>query len=153
MSQTEQPRTAPAGSSSLGFGALFTRHLISAHYAGGSWSPASLLDFDDLALSPAAMVMHYGQAIFEGLKAFRADDRTVLIFRTADCAARFDRSATRMGMPPLPTGVFVDAVTTLVTQDAAEVPSAPGSSLYLRPVMFADEPSLAVRPSTEYRFL
>lgn len=155
MSQIEQTRQSKPtkGESSLGFGSLFTDHLISAHYADGEWSAATLHDFDELAMSPAAMVMHYGQAIFEGLKAFRADDHTVLIFRTADCAARFDRSATRMGMPPLPAGLFTEVVTRLVDTDAAQVPSMPGSSLYLRPVMFADEPSLAVRSSTEFRLL
>jgi branched-chain amino acid aminotransferase len=140
-------------SNSLGFGALFTQHVISAHYRSGSWSEHRRVDFGDLQLSPAAMVMHYGQAIFEGLKAFRAADGSVLIFRAADCADRFNRSATRMGMPPLPDGMFVDALRELVTVDAADVPSAPGCSLYLRPVMFADEASLAVRPSTEFTFL
>lgn len=141
-------------STSLGFGARFSRHLVSAHYAGGTWSPPELADFDDFRISPAAMVMHYGQAIFEGLKAFRSRvDVSVLIFRAADCAARFDRSARRMGMPALPDGWFTEAVRTLVTADAAEVPSARGSSLYLRPVMYADEPSLAVRSATEFRFL
>jgi branched-chain amino acid aminotransferase len=104
-------------------------------------------------MSPAAMVMHYGQAIFEGLKAFHADDGAVLIFRAADCACRFDRSAVRMGMPTLPPGMFVKAVETLVRTDVAQVPAEPGTSLYIRPVMFADEPSLAVRPATEFSFL
>ncbi|SDS76921.1 branched-chain amino acid aminotransferase [Microlunatus soli] len=149
MSQTEQ---APS-TNRLGFGSQFSTHLISARYADGAWSAAALQDFADLTMSPAMMAVHYGQAIFEGLKAFRADEQTVLIFRAADCARRFDRSATRMGMPPLPAGMFVDAVTRLVGADAAEVPSDEGSSLYLRPVMFADETSLAVRSSTEFRFL
>jgi len=138
----------------LGFGALFSKHLITARYVAGAWSDFELRDFEELRLSPAAMVMHYGQAIFEGLKAFRstvADE--VLIFRAADCARRFRRSAVRMGMPPLPEDTFLAAVRTLVEADVAEVPSAPGSALYIRPVMFADEPSLAVRPSTEYSFL
>lgn len=151
MSQTDS--TTPVATPTLGFGAHFTDHLITAHYADGAWSEAELLDFADLTMSPAAMVMHYGQAIFEGLKAFRVDDRTVLIFRAADCAARFDRSATRMGMPPLPPQLFVDAVVRLVEADAVQVPATPGSSLYLRPVMFADEASLAVRSATEFRFL
>jgi branched-chain amino acid aminotransferase len=157
MSQTDQSRATPDPSAvhrvSRGFGASFTPHLISAHYRNGSWSEARLVRFDELAMSPAGMVMHYGQAIFEGLKAFRADQHTVLIFRTADCATRFDRSASRMGMPPLPNGMFVDAVTELVSADATDVPPEAGSSLYIRPVMFADEPSLAVRPSTQYQFL
>ena len=147
---TEQ---TPAGTG-LGFGALFTKHVISARYVAGAWSAFELRDFEELRFSPAAMVMHYGQAIFEGLKAFRstvADE--VLIFRAADCARRFDRSATRMAMPPLPAGMFVDAVRTLVGADVSEVPSAPGSALYIRPVMVADEPSLAVRPSMEFSFL
>jgi len=147
---TEQTQAATG----LGFGALFSKHVVSARYVAGAWSDFELRDFEDLRFSPAAMVMHYGQAIFEGLKAFRATvGDEVLVFRTADCARRFDRSATRMAMPALPPGMFVDAVRTLVEADVAEVPSAPGSSLYIRPVMFADEPSLAVRPSTEFSFL
>jgi branched-chain amino acid aminotransferase len=144
--------TKPVRSGSLGFGALFTSHVISARYTDGYWSDPQLRTFDDLSLSPAAMVMHYGQAIFEGLKAFAAEDE-VLIFRAADCARRFDRSAVRMGMPTLPPGLFVKAVEALVRTDVAEVPTGLGTSLYIRPVMFADEPSLAVRPATEFSFL
>ncbi|GAB3917041.1 branched-chain-amino-acid aminotransferase [Microlunatus endophyticus] len=153
MTERTQTRQTQAGTG-LGFGALFSKHVISARYVAGAWSGLEVRDFEDLRFSPAAMVMHYGQAIFEGLKAFRATDSDeVLIFRAADCARRFDRSAARMAMPPLPAGMFLDAVRTLVGVDVAEVPSVPGSSLYIRPVMFADEPSLAVRPSTEFSFL
>ncbi len=137
---------------SLGFGARFTRHLAAARYADGRWSRCELAEFSDFLMSPSAMALHYGQAIFEGLKAFRTDNGSVLIFRTADCAARFDRSATRMGMPPLPDEMFIDAVRRLVTVDAGEVPSEPGTALYVRPVIFADEASLAVRPSTQFSF-
>ncbi len=148
MTETEQVR-----SGSLGFGARFTRHVISARYTDGRWSQPQLGEFTELRMSPAAMVMHYGQAIFEGLKAFTADDGSVLVFRTADCATRFDRSAIRMGMPTLPPGAFVGSVQALLRADVAEVPAEPGTSLYIRPVMFADEPSLAVRPATEFSFL
>jgi branched-chain amino acid aminotransferase len=144
------PASEPAR---LGFGARFTRHLAAARYADGGWSRCELAEFADFAMSPAAMALHYGQAIFEGLKAFRTDDGSVLVFRVDDCAARFDRSATRMGMPPLPEGMFTDAVRRLVTLDAGEVPSGSGAALYVRPVMFADEASLAVRPSTQFSFL
>lgn len=144
---------ADSESPALGFGARFTHHLAAARYTDGRWNRCELAEFDDLTISPAAMVMHYGQAIFEGLKAFRTDDDSVVIFRVDDCAARFDRSATRMGMPPLPDGMFADAVRRLVTLDAGEVPSRAGAALYIRPVMFAAEPSLAVRSSTEFAFL
>lgn len=137
----------------LGFGARFTHHVAAARYTDGRWNRCELAEFSDVTLSPAAMVMHYGQAIFEGLKAFRADDGSVVIFRVDDCAARFERSAARMGMPPLPDGMFTDAVRRLVTLDAAEVPTRPGAALYIRPVMFAVEPSLAVRSATEFDFL
>lgn len=137
----------------LGFGAAFTDHLVVARFTEGAWSEASLQPFGSVSLSPAAMVLHYGQAIFEGLKAFRAADGEVLIFRAEDCAARFVRSAVRMGMPPLAPEVFLDSVRRLVQTDVAQVPSDPGSSLYVRPVMFAAEPSLAVRASTQYQFM
>jgi branched-chain amino acid aminotransferase len=150
---TEQTQVSTG--TGLGFGALFSKHVVSAHYTAGGWSSPELRDFEDLRLSPATMVLHYGQAVFEGLKAFRSTAAAdqVLIFRSADCARRMNRSATRMGMPPLPDGMFTDAVRTLVQADVAEVPSAPGSALYVRPVMFADEPTIAVRPSTEYSLL
>ena len=137
----------------LGFGSSFTDHLVVARFADGAWSPTTLQPFDSVSLSPAAMVLHYGQAIFEGLKAFRRVDNSVLIFRAEDCARRFQRSASRMGMPTLPAEVFLDSVRALVENDRDQVPSAPGTSLYVRPVMFAAESSLAVRASTQYQFI
>ncbi|MBA8793571.1 branched-chain amino acid aminotransferase [Friedmanniella endophytica] len=152
--QTARPAAAsPELEGRLGFGAVFTRHVVAARYADGGWSGATLQPFEAISLSPASMVLHYGQAIFEGLKAFRAADGSALIFRAADCARRFRRSAARMGMPELPEDVFVEAVRAVVAEDVDQVPSAPGCSLYVRPVMFAAEPSLAVRASTEYVFL
>lgn len=151
--QDQAVSRTPSGATGLGFGARFTRHLAAARYADGGWNRCELAEFAELTISPAAMAVHYGQAIFEGLKAFRTDDGLVLIFRVQDCAARFDRSAHRMGMPELPPDMFTDAVRRLVTLDAAQVPSEPGTALYIRPVMFAVEPSLAVRSSAEFLFL
>jgi branched-chain amino acid aminotransferase len=126
---------------------------VARHDGDAGWGEVEIVPFGDLTLSPAAMVLHYGQAIFEGLKAFRQPDGSIALFRPADNAARFDRSADRLAMPPLAPGMFLDACTRLVQTDAAEVPSAPGQSLYLRPTMDATEAALGVRPADEYAFV
>ena len=136
-----------------GFGRTFTPHMAVARFAGGRWSDAEVVPFEPLQLSPAAMVLHYGQAIFEGLKAYRQPDGSVALFRPDLNGARFDRSAERLAMPPLPEGVFVDACRQLVGVDESCVPGAPGQSLYLRPMMIATETGLGVRAADEYLFL
>jgi branched-chain amino acid aminotransferase len=135
-----------------GFGRHLTDHLVTATYTGGAWSTIELGPMRDLVLSPAAMVLHYGQAIFEGLKAYRQPDGSLALFRPDDNAARFDRSAARMAMSPLPPGMFVEACRALVRADADWVPSKPGQSLYLRPILVATEPHLGVRAAEELLF-
>jgi len=135
-----------------GFGRHLTDHLVTARFAGGTWSALEVEPMHDLVLSPAAMVLHYGQAIFEGLKAYRQPDGSLALFRPHDNAARFDRSAARMAMPPLPDGLFVDACRSLVRADADWVPTKPGQSLYLRPILVATEPHLGVRAADELLF-
>jgi branched-chain amino acid aminotransferase len=135
-----------------GFGRFLSDHMVTARFVGGAWEPNELAPRADLALSPAAMVLHYGQAIFEGMKAYRQPDGSVALFRPTDNAARFDRSAIRMAMPPMAEGAFVDACRSLVTADVDWVPTKPGQSLYLRPVMFASEPHLGVRAALELLF-
>jgi branched-chain amino acid aminotransferase len=135
-----------------GFGRFLTDHMVTARFVHGGWEANELAPRTDLALSPAAMVLHYGQAIFEGLKAYRQPDGSVALFRPTDNAARFDRSAMRMAMPPLADGAFVDACRALVAADVDWVPTKPGQSLYLRPVMFATEAHLGVRAAQELLF-
>lgn len=137
----------------LGFGQSFTDHMAVARYnAATGWTDVEVVPFAELAISPAAMVFHYGQAIFEGLKAFRQPDGAVALFRPADNAARFNRSAARLAMPELAVETFTAACAELVLADRRSVPSAPGHSLYLRPIMIATEASLGVRPAAEYLF-
>ncbi|HVM54103.1 MAG TPA: branched-chain amino acid aminotransferase [Acidimicrobiales bacterium] len=135
-----------------GFGRHLTDHLVTARFADGGWSALSLGPLTDLTLSPAAMVLHYGQAIFEGLKAYRQPDGSVALFRPEANGARFNRSAHRMAMPELPVEQFVEACRLLTTADAGWVPSKPGQSLYLRPFTIATEPNLGVRAATELLF-
>ena len=137
----------------LAFGQSFSDHMVVARYReDGGWSAAEVVPFDNLVMSPAAMVFHYGQSIFEGLKAFRQPDGGVALFRPADNARRFQRSAERLAMPSIPADLFVDACLDLVGTVLESVPSAPGESLYLRPMMIATEEGLGVRPATEYLF-
>jgi branched-chain amino acid aminotransferase len=136
-----------------GFGRHLTDHMATATWtADNGWSPVKLEPVHDLALSPAAMVLHYGQAIFEGLKAYRQPDGSVAMFRAADNAARLNRSAERMAMPTLPVEMFLEACHEVVRADVDWVPTREGQSLYLRPFMFATEANLGVRTAAEQLF-
>ena len=138
-----------------GFGQVFTDNMVTIRYTEGrGWHDAVLEPYGPIALDPAAAVLHYGQEIFEGLKAFRTADGSIVSFRPDANAARLNRSAKRMAMPELPEELFLGAIDALVTQDAAWVPGGEGRSLYLRPFMFATQVGLGVnKPSGEYLFM
>ena len=137
-----------------GFGRVHTDHMVSIRYtAGRGWHDATLSAYAPLTLDPSAMVLHYGQAIFEGLKAYAQPDGSVATFRPQENARRINRSARRLAMPEIPEEVFLEAVETLVDVDRAWVPTEPGQSLYLRPFMIATEAQVGMRPADEYLFL
>jgi branched-chain amino acid aminotransferase len=138
----------------LAFGQVFTEHMVSMRWtAERGWHDGQLRPRAAIELDPASLVLHYGQAVFEGLKAYRQADGSVAAFRPLQNARRFQRSAERLAMPPLPEDTFVRALELLVRQDRDWVPTEPEQSLYLRPFMFATEPTLGVRPAREYLFL
>lgn len=152
------PATAEARSAILadpGFGRHFTDHMVSIDYtAADGWTAPQVLPYGSFQIDPAAMVLHYGQAIFEGLKAYRQPDGSINSFRIDANAERFRNSARRMAMPELPDELFIGSVTELLDVDNAWVPEAGGeSSLYLRPFMFSTEAGLGVRPASEYKYL
>ncbi|OIV37626.1 branched chain amino acid aminotransferase [Mangrovactinospora gilvigrisea] len=137
-----------------GFGRYFTDHMVSIEWSRDrGWHDAQLVPYGPMQIDPANMAIHYGQSIFEGLKAYRQPDGSVATFRPYSNARRFRHSATRLAMPELPEELFVAAVEALVRQDAAWVPTEDEQSLYLRPFMFATENGLGVKPADEYRFL
>ena len=137
------------------FGQVFTDHMITIRWAQGrGWHDARLEPYGPLALDPAAQVFHYGQEVFEGLKAFRRADGSIVTFRPYANADRLNRSCMRMAMPLLPRDIFVRALELLVGTDREWVPALPGQSLYLRPFMIATQRTLSFyRRSTEYLFL
>ncbi|MHB8610986.1 MAG: branched-chain amino acid aminotransferase [Candidatus Dormibacteraceae bacterium] len=137
-----------------GFGRVFTEHMVRiAWNRQRGWHDAELLGYAPLQLDPAVNVLHYAQAVFEGLKAFRQERGGVAVFRPDAHAARFRRSARRLALPELPESVFIEAIDRLMTIDDEWVPSAPEQSMYLRPFMFGSEVGLGVRPSSEVTFL
>ncbi|MFC6017505.1 branched-chain amino acid aminotransferase [Plantactinospora solaniradicis] len=137
-----------------GFGRVFTDHMVIVRYAEGKgWYDARVEARAPIPMDPASAVLHYAQEIFEGLKAYRAVDGSVTMFRPDANAARFADSARRMAMPPLPQQVFLDSLRHLIEIDRAWLPTSEEGSLYLRPFMFANEVFLGVRPSNEYLYV
>ena len=137
-----------------GFGRLFTEHMVRIRWTADlGWHDAALVPYAPLVLDPGTSVLHYAQAVFEGLKAFRQADGGVGVFRPDRHAARFRSSARRLALPELPDEVFLQAIDVLLEADHEWVPSAPEHSLYLRPMMFATEVTLAVHPATDVTFL
>ncbi|HVJ14305.1 MAG TPA: branched-chain amino acid aminotransferase [Polyangiaceae bacterium] len=137
----------------LGFGRIFTEHMVTIRYSGGAWGQGVLQPYGPLELDPAASVLHYGQAIFEGFKAYRAAGNRIVTFRPDANAQRFNNSARRLAMPELPPELFVAAADALVSTEREWVPHGHGESLYLRPLMIATEAALGVRPAKDYLFL
>ncbi|HJE50949.1 MAG TPA: branched-chain amino acid aminotransferase [Tessaracoccus flavescens] len=157
VTRTTTPTSDAARKAALadpGFGRYYVDHMAIVDYvAGDAWQDARIIPMSEWALHPAAAVMHYGQEIFEGLKAYRRDDDSIWLFRPERNAARFVHSAQRMGMPELPEETFLNAVSELVKLEKDWVPTSDNEqSLYIRPFMVATEPYLGVREANNYRF-
>lgn len=140
----------PDDASSLGFGSKFTDHMFCIDWREGQWQDARIVPFADVPLSPAALVLHYSQTVFEGLKAFGGPDDSAILFRPDQNAQRMYNSCERMCIPPLPVESFLEAVQTLVDVERAWIPRFPGTALYVRPTCIATEGVLGVRPAKEY---
>lgn len=136
-----------------GFGRHFTDHMVGIRWSlQGGWHRPRVRPYGPITLDPAAAVLHYGQEIFEGMKAYRHDDGSIWTFRPDANAARMQRSARRLALPELPADHFLDSLRQLIAVDADWVPSAPETSLYLRPFMFAEEAFLGVRPAQKVAY-
>ncbi len=152
FTRIQRPKAKPRDDQ-LGFGQVFTDHMFLLDAAGDAgWSDPRIVPYGPLELEPATVVLHYAQSIFEGLKAYRGEDDAVRLFRPDRNIARFNRSATRLCVPPIDPDLFLAALRQLVAVDREWVPRAPGTSLYIRPVAFAKDPDLHVRPSRTYQF-
>jgi branched-chain amino acid aminotransferase len=137
----------------LRFGREFADHMFSMEYRDGAWRNAVIKPFENLSMNPATSVIHYGQSIFEGMKAYKNDAGEVLLFRPEENIKRMNHSAKRMCMPELPEALFKEALVELLKLDKGWVPGSDGGSLYIRPIYFGTDEYIGVRPSETYRFL
>jgi len=153
ITRTQQPKQKPADESSLGFGRVFTDHMFLMDYdREQGWHNARVIPYGAFQMDPAAMVLHYGQAIFEGMKCYRREDGSLQLFRPKDNLARMTRSAQRMGMPALDEETALEGLKELIRLDAEWVPHLAGTSLYIRPTMISMDVGLGVHASHKYLF-
>ncbi len=153
VSLTSQSRIDELDINNIVFGKLYTDHMLIADYVDGAWQTPQIVPHGDISFGPGMASLHYGQAIFEGMKAFKADNGNVMLFRPEDNFNRFNISAERMCMPAVPKEIFIGGLEELMRIDAAWVPRGDDLSLYLRPFMFSTDNYLGVRPSSTYRFM
>lgn len=137
----------------LEFGKWVADHMLVCDYSNGEWQQPQVVPFAHLSLNPATLALHYGQTVFEGLKAFRMKDGRVNIFRIDKHYDRFVKSLERMCMAVPTKEIFIDGIMKLVETDKAWVPKKAGASLYLRPFMYASEARFGIKISDEYRFI
>ncbi len=134
-------------------GKIFTDHMFICDYENGAWQNPRIVPMQTIATHPATMALHYGQAIFEGMKATSNSNGDPLLFRLYKNAARLNTSAVRMGMPELPEEIFAEGLKQLVSLDREWIPKKKGSAMYLRPFMYATEPFIGMRAATSYKFI
>ena len=154
ITKTTSPKVKPQKGEKLGFGHIFTDHMFMMNYTEGKgWHDARIVPYGNISLDPSAMVFHYGQEMFEGLKAYRGEDDTIYLFRPDMNAKRANASNERLCIPEIPEDMFVEAVKAVVDIDRDWVPSDPGTSLYIRPFVIATDEFLGVAPSKTYLFI
>ena len=151
--KTRHSRLANVDFNQLEFGKYVSDHMLLCDYANGEWEVPQLLPFSNLSLSPASLALHYGQTVFEGMKAFRLDDGRINIFRIDRHYERLVKSLERMCMAIVPKEIFVEGLQQLVELDKEWIPTQEGSSLYLRPFMYASEARFGIKISDQYRFI
>ena len=154
VTKTTNPKARPADESKLGFGKVFTDHMFIMNYTEGKgWHDGRIEPYRKLELDPSAMVFHYGQEMFEGLKAYKGEDGKTRLFRPDMNAKRTNDTNKRLCIPELPIELFVEACKAVVKVDEDWIPTAPGTSLYIRPFIIATDEFLGVAPSSTYLFI
>ena len=144
----------PENESALKFGTIFTDHMFVMDYnKEEGWNNPQIIPYGEITIAPSAMVFHYGQEMFEGLKAYKTDDGRILLFRPIKNIERANQSNSRLCIPEIPEDIFLEALKRLVDIDQDWIPTEEGTSLYIRPFVIATDPFLGVRPSDTYKFM
>lgn len=153
VERTRQSRIGEVDFTNLEFGKHISDHMVIASFENGSWEAPKIVPYGDLSLSPAMLSIHYGQSIFEGMKAFKMKNGAINIFRLHRHHQRMNKSLDRMCMPLIPEDMFIQSLHALVEVDQDWIPTTEGSSLYIRPFVFATEARLGVKVADEYKFI
>jgi branched-chain amino acid aminotransferase len=153
INKVERSKLQDLNLENLPFGKFFSDHMLEADFEGGEWKNIEIKPYQPLLLSPSLAALHYGQAIFEGIKAYRDAQGNAYIFRPYDNYKRFNISAERMQMPSVPEDIFMEGMKQLVALDKNWIPQKQDHSLYIRPFMFSSDELIGVRPSDNYKFL
>jgi len=153
VTKVERSKLKDLNLEDLPFGKYFTDHMLEADFEDGEWKNVEIKPYQPLLLEPSLSALHYGQAIFEGMKAYKDNGGNAFIFRPYENLRRFNISAVRMNMPEIPEETFIEGLRQLVELDKNWIPSKEDYSLYIRPMMFATDTALGVRPSETYKFI
>jgi len=153
IEKIKKSKLPQADFSNLVFGRMFSDHMLVADYIDGQWQTPKIMPYQALPYEPSAKVFHYGQAIFEGMKAYKDQNGNAFLFRPEDNFERMNNSAQRLGMPAIPKEYFVNGIKELIKLDKDWIPTGNGESLYIRPVFIATENAVAASPSASYRFM
>lgn len=153
ITKTTQSRINTCDFNNIQFGTVFSDHMFVVDYEDGKWINPEILPYGPLSLSPSTFALHYGQAIFEGMKAYKNANGEAQLFRPKDNMKRLNQSAKRMGMAELPEEIFMEGLKQLIALDSNWIPTKAGSSLYIRPYMFATDEFVGVRPAKHFKFV
>lgn len=153
VTRTDRSKLQDLNLENIAFGKYFSDHMLEADYKNGEWTNVRIRPYQSLLLEPSLSALHYGQAIFEGMKAYKNKNGNAFLFRPYDNFHRFNVSAARMNMPEIPEEIFMEGLRQLVRLDKDWIPARHDHSLYIRPLMFATDTTLGVRPSDTYKFL
>ncbi len=153
VKKVEKSKISEVDFNNIPFGRIYSDHMFIADYKDGEWSDLRIEPYKNLSLAPASSVIHYGQSVFEGLKAYKTKAGQTAIFRPEANAARLNKSAERMCIPEVPEELFMHALKELLKIDSAWIPDKAGNSLYIRPFVFAMDDYIGIKPSDSYRFM
>lgn len=153
IERVKNSRISQVDFADLPFGKIYTDHMFMADYRDGEWKNSRIVPYGHISVSPATPAIHYGQAIFEGMKAMKSPSGDVLVFRATDNWMRLNISGERICMPPVPEELFMEGLSTLISLDQNWVPKAEGSSLYIRPFLFSADEYIGIRPSESFTFM
>ncbi|MFN4285006.1 MAG: branched-chain amino acid aminotransferase [Lacibacter sp.] len=153
VTRTQQSRLPGVDLEHIAFGKVFTDHMLEADFLNGQWTNVRIRPYQPLQLAPSNAALHYGQSIFEGIKAYRHANGTAVIFRPWDNFQRFNASARRMQMPEVPEFIFMEGMRQLIALDKEWIPRSHDHSLYIRPFLFATDEVIGVKPSDNYKFM